>query len=163
MATKKRETKARMTKTKTTKAKPARARTTKGLSTVWPATLLEPTLEHVAVSALASNPVQGSRRRERDQLFKLDVTIGFSKRMVPPHVAVLPNGKKLVLDGHHRVDAAKRHHLKTVQCLLWQVENEAEAEVLFILFNAPPVDVSAVEEMAVLAHIAEAANRRRRR
>lgn len=97
-----------------------------------------PTMEWLPLDQLAVDPTyqrDTHTRRSRDRIKRIVERFAW-RRFQPPTVAIAANGKYAVLDGQHRVEAARQHpDISEVPCYIVSAEEVRQQADSFVHIN----------------------------
>jgi len=90
-------------------------------------------LERLKVADLKSNALQPLHRITTSAIQQLDLNVVQTGIIAPPVISRMKHGELIVVDGHRRLEVAKNHKLKTLQCYV--IENQRDPKILFMHLN----------------------------
>src|SRR5262245_67822 len=108
------------------------------------------TFQQLPIDDLVANPVQPEPRATDSAVQILQESMLESKLIAPIIVTRLRSGKYMVIDGHRRLVAARKHALETVPCMIVDVP---DPEIMFVVLGKGVRKVSSYDWFAVWAKI----------
>lgn len=108
--------------------------------------------ETIDLDLLDANPVQPLPRMTDEAVAKLAESMLDSRLIAPIIVVRRRNGRYVIVDGHRRAVAARKHGRKTILCLVVDAKNP---EVLFVLLGRGVRAVGSVDWYAIWAEVDE--------